>query len=156
MLLDPEQKIARPRQIYTGAGPRTYIPRDRRQLMRVALALAVFLVLQGAAPPRFRFEPGVEHLRQLARDRRPAGRFGGHRAVEEVHQGQLAAAGVAVTEQAWDDQTPTGQVHMVNLMATIPGRQQRAARDRRPLRHQEVPRVQVRRRQRRRSSARSC
>jgi citrate synthase len=31
MLLDPEQKIARPRQIYTGAGPRDYVPRDMRQ-----------------------------------------------------------------------------------------------------------------------------
>ena len=30
MLLDPEQKIARPRQIYTGAGPREYVPRDKR------------------------------------------------------------------------------------------------------------------------------
>ncbi|HEX2340152.1 MAG TPA: citrate synthase [Vicinamibacterales bacterium] len=31
MLLDPEQKIARPRQIYTGNGPRTYVPRDKRR-----------------------------------------------------------------------------------------------------------------------------
>ncbi len=31
MLLDPEQKIARPRQIYTGAAPRDYVPRDKRQ-----------------------------------------------------------------------------------------------------------------------------
>jgi citrate synthase len=31
MLLDPEQKIARPRQIYTGSGPRDYIPREQRQ-----------------------------------------------------------------------------------------------------------------------------
>ncbi len=31
MLLDPEQKIARPRQIYTGNGPRTYIPREKRR-----------------------------------------------------------------------------------------------------------------------------
>ena len=30
MLLDPEQKIARPRQIYTGAKTRNYIPRDQR------------------------------------------------------------------------------------------------------------------------------
>jgi citrate synthase len=30
MLLDPEQKIARPRQIYTGAGQRDYVPRDKR------------------------------------------------------------------------------------------------------------------------------
>jgi citrate synthase len=31
MLLDPEQKIARPRQIYTGAAPRDYLPREQRQ-----------------------------------------------------------------------------------------------------------------------------
>jgi citrate synthase len=31
MLLDPEQKIARPRQIYTGAPRRAYVPREHRQ-----------------------------------------------------------------------------------------------------------------------------
>jgi citrate synthase len=31
MLLDQEQKIARPRQIYTGSGPRDYVPMDKRQ-----------------------------------------------------------------------------------------------------------------------------
>jgi citrate synthase len=30
MLLDPEQKIARPRQIYTGAVQRDYVPREKR------------------------------------------------------------------------------------------------------------------------------
>jgi citrate synthase len=30
MLLDPEQKIARPRQIYTGAAHRDYVPREKR------------------------------------------------------------------------------------------------------------------------------
>jgi len=30
MLLDPEQKIARPRQIYTGPQQRDYVPRERR------------------------------------------------------------------------------------------------------------------------------
>jgi len=30
MLLDPEQKIARPRQIYTGPAERTYVARDKR------------------------------------------------------------------------------------------------------------------------------
>ena len=30
MLLDPEQKIARPRQIYTGPATRDYVPRDKR------------------------------------------------------------------------------------------------------------------------------
>src|SRR5829696_5036553 len=31
MLLDPDQKIARPRQIYKGAGTRDYVPREQRQ-----------------------------------------------------------------------------------------------------------------------------
>jgi citrate synthase len=31
MLTDPEQKIARPRQIYIGSGPRDYISRDKRK-----------------------------------------------------------------------------------------------------------------------------
>ncbi len=41
---------------------------------------------------------------------------------------QLAIAGVAETDQAWDDRTPLGPVHMVNLIATIPGTS--AGRDR--------------------------
>ena len=31
MVLDPEQKIARPRQVYIGEGPRDYIPRNQRE-----------------------------------------------------------------------------------------------------------------------------
>jgi citrate synthase len=31
MLLDPEQKIARPRQVYTGANVRAYLPREQRK-----------------------------------------------------------------------------------------------------------------------------
>ncbi|HEU5394765.1 MAG TPA: citrate/2-methylcitrate synthase, partial [Candidatus Methylomirabilis sp.] len=31
MLLDPEQKIARPRQVYVGEDPRDYVPLERRQ-----------------------------------------------------------------------------------------------------------------------------
>jgi citrate synthase len=30
MLLDPEQKIARPRQIYVGPSQRDYVPREKR------------------------------------------------------------------------------------------------------------------------------
>jgi citrate synthase len=30
MILDPEQKIARPRQIYTGAARRDYVPIGKR------------------------------------------------------------------------------------------------------------------------------
>jgi citrate synthase len=31
MLTDPDQKIARPRQIYIGSGPRDYVPREKRR-----------------------------------------------------------------------------------------------------------------------------
>jgi citrate synthase len=31
MLLDQDQKIARPRQIYVGSGKRDYVPRDKRK-----------------------------------------------------------------------------------------------------------------------------
>jgi glutaminyl-peptide cyclotransferase len=34
---------------------------------------------------------------------------------------QLGAIGVNAIEQAWDTDTPLGKVHMVNLIATIPG-----------------------------------
>ena len=34
---------------------------------------------------------------------------------------QLKALGIAVTPQAFDAQTPIGRIHMVNLIATIPG-----------------------------------
>ncbi len=36
MIADPEQKIARPRQIYTGAPPRDYVPLDDRSLQAVS------------------------------------------------------------------------------------------------------------------------
>ena len=34
MLLDPDQKIARPRQIYIGPAKRDYVSREKRQLTR--------------------------------------------------------------------------------------------------------------------------
>ena len=103
-----------------------------------------------APPPKFDSNRAWEHLRQLvAIGPRPAGSPAIEQTREYIKK-QLAAAGVAVVEQAWDDQTPLGTVHMVNLIATIPGAQQGSHRHRRPLRHQAVPRVPVRRRQRRR------
>ncbi len=36
LVADPEQKIARPRQIYTGSGPRDYVPLDERSLQAVS------------------------------------------------------------------------------------------------------------------------
>jgi Iap family predicted aminopeptidase len=87
---------------------------------KVLLALAV---MAQAAVPAARFDSGRawEHLRQLvAIGPRPAGST----AIEQSRKyikDQLTAAGVAFTEQAWDDKTPLGQVHMVNVIATIPG-----------------------------------
>jgi Zn-dependent M28 family amino/carboxypeptidase len=78
-------------------------------------------LLRQAAPPRFDSGRAWEHLRQLvAIGPRPAGSA----AIEQSRKyikDQLAAAGVTVAEQAWEDQTPLGKVHMVNLIATIPG-----------------------------------
>lgn len=85
-----------------------------------AVLLAV-LVLQGAAAPSFDSNRAWEHLRQLVSlGPRPAGSAAIQRSRDYIKR-QLAAAGVAVTEQAWDDDTPVGRVHMVNLIATIPG-----------------------------------
>jgi glutaminyl-peptide cyclotransferase len=74
-----------------------------------------------AAQPRFDSNRAWEDLRQLvAIGPRPSG----SPAIEQTRKyitGQLAAAGVSVTEQAWDDETPLGKTHMVNLIATIPG-----------------------------------
>jgi Zn-dependent M28 family amino/carboxypeptidase len=95
----------------------------------IRFALLSLLLLQTAAagtPPPFDSSRAWEHLRQLvAQGPRPAGSA----AIEESRKyikKELAAAGVSVVEQAWDAPTPTGPIHMVNLVATIPG----ARRDR--------------------------
>lgn len=79
-----------------------------------------------AAAPRFDSSRAWEHLRQLvAIGPRPAGSA----AIEQTRQyikTQLAQLNIPVTEQAWTDTTPAGPVHMVNLIATVPG----ASRDR--------------------------
>ena len=89
--------------------------------MRVLLALALVLVLQAPTTPRFDSNRAWEHLRQLvALGPRPSG----SPAIEQSRKyikDQLAAAGVAVVEQTWDEQTPIDKVRMVNLIATIPG-----------------------------------
>ena len=91
-----------------------------------ACAAAIVALLGAAAlaqtsAPRFDSNRAWEHLRQMvAIGPRPAG----SPAIEQTRKyikDQLTAEGVAVVEQAWDDQTPLGKVHMVNLIATIPG-----------------------------------
>jgi glutaminyl-peptide cyclotransferase len=78
------------------------------------------LVLQTPAV-QFDSARAWEHLRQLvAIGPRPAGSAGIEQSRKYI-KSQLAAAGVAVAEQAWDDRTPIGPIRMVNLIATIPG-----------------------------------
>lgn len=81
--------------------------------------LTSLCVLRAAGP--FDSSRAWEHLRQLvAIGPRPAGSS----AIEQSRRyikDQLAAAGVAVAEQAWEADTPIGKVRMVNLVATIPG-----------------------------------
>ena len=95
-------------------------------MFRTVLVLAVALLQGAAAAPRFDSSRAWEHLRQfVAIGPRPAG----SPAIEQTRQyikAQLAQLNVPVAEQAWDDSTPAGAVHMVNLLATIPG----ASRDR--------------------------
>ena len=87
-------------------------------VMAVAAAAAF---AQAPAPAGFDSSRAWEHLRQIVGiGPRPAGST----ALETTRKyikTQLAASNVAVVDQAWDDQTPIGPVHMVNLIATIPG-----------------------------------
>ena len=84
--------------------------------------LALAVALQALTPvPKFDSGRAWEHLRQLvAIGPRPSG----SPAIEQTRKyikEQLAANGLTAVEQAWDDQTPLDKVHMVNLVATIPG-----------------------------------
>jgi hypothetical protein len=83
---------------------------------------AAILALQAVTPP-VKFESGRawEHLRQLvAIGPRPSG-SPSIELTRKYIKDQLAAAGLAATEQAWEDQTPLDKVRMVNLVVTIPG-----------------------------------
>jgi Zn-dependent M28 family amino/carboxypeptidase len=92
-----------------------------------SLAGAIVLLVgavhaQGAA----KFDSGKawEHLRQqVSLGPRPSGSA----AVGLTRQyilTQLKAAGITAREDAFDVETPLGRVHMVNVIATIPGRRQ--------------------------------
>lgn len=83
--------------------------------------MAMVLVQTTAAAPRFDSSQAWEHLRRLvALGPRPAG----SPAIEQARQyikTQLGRLNIPVAEQEWIDSTPAGAVHMVNLIATIPG-----------------------------------
>ncbi|OFW18155.1 MAG: hypothetical protein A3H97_00825 [Acidobacteria bacterium RIFCSPLOWO2_02_FULL_65_29] len=88
-------------------------------MLRFLIALA--LLAQAPASPRFDSNRAWEHLRRLvAIGPRPAGSAAIERSRKYIKD-QLAAAGLTAIDQGWDDQTPLGPVHMVNLIATIPG-----------------------------------
>ena len=83
--------------------------------------LAAALLLQGSAALSFDSGRAWEHLRQLVGiGPRPSGSAAIQQAQQYI-KNQLAAAGVALVEQKWGDDTPAGRLPMVNLVATIPG-----------------------------------
>src|SRR4051794_41970836 len=84
----------------------------------LALALGIQAII-----PTAKFESGRawEHLRQLvAIGPRPSGSPAIEQTRKYIEQ-QLAAIGLPVAEQPWDEQTPLDKVKMVNLAVTIPG-----------------------------------
>ena len=91
----------------------------------LALARAVQSPPGGAAKPAaaVTFDSGraYEHLRQVVNiGPRPAG----SPAIERTRgyiTDQLKALGITAVPQPFDAKTPIGQIHMVNLIATIPG-----------------------------------
>jgi Zn-dependent M28 family amino/carboxypeptidase len=88
--------------------------------MRAAVVLLLAVSLQAPAAG-FDSSRAWEHLRQLvALGPRPAGSPAINQARTYI-KAQLAAAGIQVAEQAWQDKTPAGPINMVNLIATIPG-----------------------------------
>jgi glutaminyl-peptide cyclotransferase len=101
---------------------RTTSPSSRSAWSWLVLASMVFVAAAArAAGPAFDSSRAWEHLRQLvAIGPRPAGSPGIAEARAYI-EAELAREGVAVREQAWDAATPLGRVHMVNLVATIPG-----------------------------------
>ena len=89
----------------------------------IALALLALSPQPSALSTQATFDGGraYEHLRQVVSfGPRPAG----SPAIEKTREyiiGQLKALGIPVVQQAFDAKTPIGQIHMVNLIATIPG-----------------------------------
>lgn len=75
----------------------------------------------GPAGPSFDGNRAYEHVRQVVSfGPRPAGSAALQQTREYIKK-QLAAVGIAVTEQPFDADTPVGRIHMVNLVARIPG-----------------------------------
>jgi len=73
------------------------------------------------APLKFDSNRAWGHLQQVVGiGPRPSGSAAIEQTRKYIRE-QLAAIGLKATEQAWDDETPLGRVHLVNLIVTIPG-----------------------------------
>jgi hypothetical protein len=95
--------------------------RERAAVSGALAALLIACVSGQTAAPRFDSGRAWEHLRQLVSfGPRPSG-SAALDAARKYLTLQLQSAGIAPAEQAWDQQTPAGRTHMVNLIATIPG-----------------------------------
>ena len=145
MLLDPEQKIARPRQIYIGPEPRDYVPHGQAGVDRdasadadgrlpvcdcasVACCMAPSSRCSAAGQARSTFDGGARlgapAAAQVAIGPRPSG----SPALEQTRRyimTQLDGAGITAAEQAFDAadadrQGPDGQPHRHHSRARAP------------------------------------
>jgi glutaminyl-peptide cyclotransferase len=95
------------------------------KLMRLP-ALAVLALAAGvpcaSQAPAFDGGRAFEHVRQLVSiGPRTPGSPGIQQARRYIAS-QLEPAGIKVTEQVFEAQTPLGRIHMVNVIATLPGK----------------------------------
>ena len=114
--------------------PRLRAARTAEVTMRTAVAaFGVLLACASAQPPapatpKFDGARAFDDLKAMvALGPRPAGSPALEKNRDYIRK-QLTAAGLKVEEQAFDAQTPAGTVHMINLRATLPGRQSGNAR----------------------------
>jgi glutaminyl-peptide cyclotransferase len=97
-------------------------------MMKTMICSALVCALSGTAVAAWAAQPGgfdgnraYEDLRQVvAFGPRPAG-SAALQATRDYIKKQLTAAGITATEQAFDADTPIGRIHMVNVIARIPG-----------------------------------
>jgi peptidase M28-like protein len=83
--------------------------------------IASLLLAAQAASPHFDSNRAWGHLQQVVSiGPRPAGSPGIEQTRKYIKE-QLKTIGLSAVDQAWDDETPLGRVHMVNLIVTIPG-----------------------------------
>jgi glutaminyl-peptide cyclotransferase len=90
-------------------------------LVGVLWTAAVAACAAQSAPAGFDGNRAYEHLRQVVGIGPRTPGSAGAQATRDYIKKQLTSAGIAATEQAFDADTPVGRLHMVNVVATIPG-----------------------------------